>query len=32
MINEMHKEKSQSSQLGELKDLLAQSLDKKEDD
>jgi hypothetical protein len=31
MINEMHKEKSQSSQLGELKDLLAQSLDKKED-
>ena len=31
MINELHKEKSQSSQLGELKDLLAQSLDKTED-
>jgi membrane protein YdbS with pleckstrin-like domain len=30
-INELHKEKSQSSQLGELKDLLAQSLDKSED-
>ena len=32
LINENHKEKSQSSQLGELKDLLSQSLDQKKDD